>query len=207
MTVTFPLSLPTVTGIAGGTLRMRSIVGMSQAPTSGSQQVQEYQEWWEGEITLTPLDTQEKQALWLAFFAKLRGRSGTFLFGDPLKRTPRGVATGTPLVNGASQTGKILVTDGWTAGQTGIMKEWDSFQVGTGLTSRLHRILNDADSDGSGNATFDSFPRIRESPADNAPITLTDPKGLFRLAGNEMNWNFSPGDLVTGITFPIIEAL
>lgn len=207
MSISFPLALPTITGIAGGTLRMRSVVGVSQSPFSGAQQVQEYQEWWEGEITLPPLNTTEKQDIWLSFFASLRGQSGTFLFGDPLKSTTRGVGTGTPLVNGASQTGKALITDGWTVSTTGILKAGDYFQIGTGTTTRLYRNLQDVNSDGSGNATFDIFPRLRESPADNAAITVASCKGTFRLATNETNWDFSPGNLVTGITFPIIEAI
>lgn len=186
---------------------MRTIAGISKSPFSGSQQVQEFQEWWEGEISLPPLDTTVKQDTWLAFLASLRGITGTFLFGDPIKTSVRGIGTGTPLVKGASQTGKELITDGWTTSQTGILLAGDYIQIGTGTSTRLHRLTQDANSDGSGNATLDIFPRLREAPADNAVITLTNCKGTFRLASNEQSWDFSPGDLITGITFPIMEAL
>ena len=114
----------------------------------------------------------------IAFMLKLNGTYGTFTLGDPLNTSPRGVGTGTPLVNGGSQTGNSLVTDGWTSGQTGILKAGDWIQLGSGSTSRLYKILSDANSNGSGQATFDIWPNLRSSPADNAAITVSSPKKL-----------------------------
>ncbi len=68
--------------------------------------------------------------------------------GDPVNTSPRGAATGTPLVKGASQTGNTLTTDGWTTGVTGILKAGDWIQLGTGSTSTLHKLQQAADSDG-----------------------------------------------------------
>lgn len=113
-----------------------------------------------------------------------------------------GVATGTPLVNGASQNvtyaaskdtqTQSLITDGWTTSQTGILKAGDVITLaGVNSVNRRTRqstgslaqftVTADADSDGSGNATFTISPPIITSgpyqtvtaaPANNAAITV-----------------------------------
>src|SRR4051794_3558047 len=55
-------------------------------------------------------------ANWQAFFLRLEGSANTFWGYDPDGKTPRGEATGTPLVKGAGQTGSTLLTDGWLPG-------------------------------------------------------------------------------------------
>lgn len=165
-----------------------SVVGQSVSPFSAESQVYAHQaEWWEVDVTLPPMKRIDAEP-WVAFLLALNGKEGTFLLGDPVNTAPRGVGTGTPLVKGASQTGKTLLTDGWTAGQTGIMKAGDWFQFGSGSSSRLHKVVQDANSDGSGNATLEIWPRLRESPADNAPIVVSSPKGVFRLSSNVREW-------------------
>ena len=109
---------------------------------------------------------------------------GTFLLGPAGPgKTPRGVATGTPLVNGAAQAGKSLVTDGWTVSVTNILRAGDYLQLGSGTTTRLYLVLQDVNSNAGGNATLDIWPRLREAPADNATIVTSSPKGVFRLRG------------------------
>lgn len=144
---------------------------------------------------------------WISFFLKLNGREGTFLFGPPAAGTPRGTPTGTPLVDGAGQTGKSLDTKGWTNGSTGNLLEGDYIQIGTGSTSRLYKILTaSVDADGSGLATIDIWPRLRESPADGATIVTTDAVGLFRLANNTMPWNLQ-GVSIYEASFDAVEAI
>jgi hypothetical protein len=104
-----------------------------------------------------------------------------------------GIATGTPLVNGASQTGASLVTDGWTNNTTDILKKNDVFtiagvnsvnpvsKVSTGQLQQF-RVTADADSGATtGPATLAIEPSIvtsgakqtvTASPADNAAITV-----------------------------------
>lgn len=131
-------------------------------------------------------------------------RMGDFTIyqNNSLKMHTVGVNTGTPLVNGASQnvtyaTSKdtwtqSLITDGWTASQTGILKAGDVFTLaGVNAINQRTRestgnlqtfvVTADANSDGSGNATFTVSPPIITSgpyqtvdaaPADNAAITV-----------------------------------
>jgi hypothetical protein len=104
----------------------------------------------------------------------------------------------TPLVNGASQTGSSLVTDGWASGATSL-KQGDIFTIG-GVnsvnplsyqsTGRLQQFVVTADiSDTTGDMTIGIAPSIitsgqlqtvDASPANNAVITVlgaTSPSG------------------------------
>lgn len=202
MTITYPIDLPSTPAPAKIRIYPRAIVAVGISPFTAAQQVYKHQgQLWQADITLPPM-LRADAAPWIAAMLQLNGRYGTFRLGDSSARTPRGIATGTPLVKGASQTGQVLLTDGWTISQTGILKQGDYIQIG----DRLYMIMVDANSDGSGNATLDIWPRLRESPADNAAITTSNCKGLFRLTSNEMPWDVSPKP-VFEMSFSAVEAI
>lgn len=108
---------------------------------------------------------------------------------------PRG---GTPLVNGATQSGTSLITDGWTAAAASRVKEGDVFtlagvyavnpqnRVSTGVL-RQFTVTADGSSDGSGNLTISISPSITASgqfqtvdalPADGAALTFVGAASL-----------------------------
>jgi len=183
MTISYPLALPSATGFKSLVVTQDANVALTESPWAYNQQTQQNQgQRWMFDVQL-PIMTRANAMIWQAFFLSLNGRQGTFTMGDPANTAPQGIGTGTALVNGASQAGQSLITDGWTAGQTGILKAGDWLQLGTGLTSRLYRQLVDVNSDGSGNATLTLWPNVAlgNSPADNAPITVQNTVGLFRL--------------------------
>ena len=205
MAYTYPLTFPNI-GIRSVNIRAQSVVGASTSPFTGQQQVYKHQgQWWEMEVTMPPMKRDEAEQV-AAFLLKMNGRYGTFLLGDKANTAPRGVGAGTPVVYGASQTGDQLVTDGWTADTTGIMKAGDWIQLGTGSASRLYKVLDDADSDASGIATLNIWPNLRQSPADNAEVFINSPKGQWRLAANDTNFSIDEAS-VYGITFACMEAL
>ena len=195
------LNHPTSPGIKRMTMQMRVSAGQTRSPFTFQRQVQMNQgQMWMASFDLPPMERDEAEE-WLAFLTKLNGRAGTFLLGDPDAVTPRGAALGTPQVKGADQTGSTLVTDGWDADVTGVLKAGDYIQVG----ERLHKLLDDADSDATGEATLSIWPRLRESPADNAIVTINGAKGRFCLAGNVNGW--STDDLMMyGLSFSAEEA-
>jgi hypothetical protein len=120
-------------------------------------------------------------ATWKAFFAKLRGSAETFYAYDPDAKAPRGVVSGSPLVKGASQTGRTLLIDGLAASTSRIFVAGDYFQVG----NYLHMITATIDSNGSGEATLQFEPVLRASPADNAPIIFNTPMCLMSLMDDD----------------------
>jgi len=122
------------------------------------------------------------------------GLFGGFKFSmdQNVRQHTAGVQGGTPLVNGGSQTGSSLVTDGWTAAAANRLKAGDVFTIAgvyavnpqsrqsTGQL-RQFTVLADCDSDGSGNATISiapaivtsgAFQTVSAAPADNAAITV-----------------------------------
>lgn len=112
-----------------------------------------------------------------AWLARLRGASGRFYMWNMTHPDPSGSALGTPLVNGAGQTGTTLVTDGWTASQTNLLLPGDHFSVGNEL-----KIITAICASSAGGASTLSFePPLRAHPADNAAITTYRPTCIMRL--------------------------
>lgn len=103
-----------------------------------------------------------------------------------------GALGGTPLVNGASQTGAAIITDGWTSAAARRLKKGDVVQFATVYainplnyqstgTLMDFTVTADAYSDGSGNLTIPIYPPIVDSgpfqnvtnaPANNDPVTV-----------------------------------
>jgi len=205
MAISYPLQFPSQC-VRDITFRSRNIVGISSSPFTGQQQVYKHQgEWWEAEMSFPPMKPENAEQV-ATFLLKLNGMFGTFLMGDPINKTPRGVGTGTPLVKGAGQVGNELVTDGWTINTPNILKAGDWIQLGSGATSRLHKVLDNVNSDATGAATLTLFPSLRSSPADNAFIVTTDTVGLWRLSTNDIEYNIQTGQFY-GITLACMEAL
>jgi len=184
----------------GSRIQLLTNAKILQSPANLSSQTALYVgSVWAARYVLPPM-TRDQAADWMAFLIELEGMSGRFYGPIPGGREPRGAATGTPLVKGAAQTGSSLVTDGWTAGVTGILKTGDFIGVG----GFLYMVTADANSDGTGNATLSIKPQIRTAPSDNAPITTTNPTTTMRLTGNEVGWDIS-SMMIYGLEFEGIE--
>lgn len=206
MAISYPLTLPSHTGIRSIEFRAVNTVGVSQSPFTYSQQVVAHSgQRWEVDISLPAMKRADAEQ-WVAWLVSLRGQLGTFTLGDPIGATPRGSAGGTPVVNGASQTGGTLVIDGCTASQTGWLKAGDYIQLGSAGTATLHKVLQDANSDSSGNVTLDIWPYIRNSPADNSTVVTSNAVGNFRLSGNQQAWSVNEASFY-GLTFGAVEVI
>jgi hypothetical protein len=207
MSITFPIAMPSAPGFQKFNLVAENIVGVSKSPFT--LQAQTYQwpgECWTLDATLPPMHIDQAQA-WVTFLVSLRGRLGTFYVGDEANASPAGVATGTPLVNGAqSAMSSTLATKGWTTNTTGILKAGDYIQLGTGASQRLYKVLADANSDSSGHAALDIFPRLREGVSDSQAITIAACKGTFRLIANNRQWSVDEARMY-GIDLKCEEAI
>jgi len=190
MTISYPLSLPTTLAPDRIDWMMETRIESTTPPWGFIPQTFVWvgaDQWrarltWNGMMSQNSADDVETISL------ALNGPEGSFLLGDLIRTTPRGTWAGqSPLVKGASQTGKTLLIDGLTpTTTTAIRGDW--FQLGSGATSRLHRITATGTANGSGEITLDFWPSLRVSPADNAPLTLASAKGLFMLANNISGW-------------------
>src|SRR6056300_1237462 len=147
-TPSYPLTLPTATGIQTQRFALTRIVGVSQSPFTRQEQVIQHQgEYWSATVQLPPM-LKDNASQWLAFLLQLRGRRGTFKLGDQDRKTIQGVATGTIRVNGASQTGNQVSLDGFAISTNNVFKAGDYIQI----NSYLYMITEDVNSNGSGEA-------------------------------------------------------
>lgn len=148
----------------------------------------------------------------------MMGRTGGFGFYENTllpNHTP-GTQGGTPLVNGAAQTGSTLVTDGWAA--AGTLKKGDVFTL-AGVygvhpeTKQAYGYLqqfvatSDATADGGGAMSISIYPAITTSgafqtvsgsPADNAAITVMGTASTaygVNLAFHKNAFTFATADL------------
>lgn len=151
--------------------------------TNAIQTVARQGEYWSMRLNFENRFAAERYDL-MAFLVRLNGQENRIQTRD-YSYTPRGVLTGTPLVNGAGQTGSTLIIDGCTASLATWGKAGDQIQIGTELKMLTQDIATDAGS----NATLQFRPRMRTSPADNAPIVVSQPKGIFMLVGPEISWS------------------
>jgi hypothetical protein len=139
--------------------------------------------FWRCTVSYPTLNSTRWRAL-EAFLASLEGAGGRFYFGPQQAKTPVGAAGGTPLVNGASQTGSSLITDGWPA-STAILKAGDYFHFDVSTKRELKIVTADVSSNVSGQATISFKPPIRQSPSDNAAIVTSSPSCTMMMIDDE----------------------
>lgn len=204
MPISYPLDLPATPGPVRVVFSAMSSVGLNRSPFTYQTLTQEnIGQMWAIDVTLPPMKRETAEP-WVAFFLKLNGQRGTFLIGDPASAAPRGTVPGSPLVDGAhAAQSSELSTKGWATSQTGILLAGDYIQVG----NRLHKVLDDADSDGSGEATLTIWPRLREALSGDETIITSGARGLFRLSGNAMSLFDVGVDRVYTTSFSAIEAI
>jgi hypothetical protein len=197
VSIAYPLAMPASPLMKDIVLSANHVVAQSVSPFTAQEQIYQHPgSWWELTANFNSM-TRANAELWIAFLLSLRGRFGTFLFGDPSAVNPQGSAGGSPIVSGAGQTGFSLVT----TGLTGTIKAGDYFSIGSGVTQRLYKNLTDQ----TGNSTWDIFPAVRDAPPNNAVITLVAAKGVFRLMDNAQPWSVDSA-FIYGLSFKAREA-
>lgn len=190
MAITYPLSPPNYTSFRSVNMIARNTVGLTASAFTQQQKVYQWRgQYWEVDVVMKPMKRADAEA-WNAFFLKLKGQVGTFyLSPDPNGRTVRGSASsspGTPIVNGAlsANSSSVAITNA-TASATGYLLAGDYIAI----NNQLLKVLNDVNTNGSGEATLDIFPSIRTALSGSETVTVNNAQGIFRLATNEQNWN------------------
>ena len=187
-TPSYPLTLPTATGIRTQNWGLRRITSLTQSPFTLQQQVYQHSgEQWNTTMTLPPM-LKDKASIWLSFFLQLRGVRGTFKIGDQDRKTIQGTATGTVRVNGASQTGNQVALDGFTASRSNVFKAGDYIQI----NSYMYMVTEDVSADGSGEANVKIEPALRqgiETINDDTLVVYLNTTTIMRLDSNEFNWH------------------
>ena len=140
----------------------RSLTGRRQARQIGGQ-------FWKMTATFPPL-TRAQFAPIYAFVVKQRGRYESFTIVPAVISTGQASPAGTPLMRGASQTGRTLATDGWSAGIS-IFKAGDFLKIAG--NDKVYMVTADVTSNAStsANTPITIEPALVASPADDAVIT------------------------------------
>jgi hypothetical protein len=194
MAISYPVALPTHTGIAQIELRAINAVAYSSSPFTFAGQAHAYPgQMWQAEVSLPPMLTADAEQ-WLGFLLSLRGQFGTFLLGDPLRTSPRGTAT-SATITGSAGDSSVSVT------MTGTLLAGDYLQLGSADGARLHKVVKDQ----SGSGTLEIWPALRVNRS-SASATLTNAQGVFRLSSNEQAWSINEASIY-GITFAAREAI
>ena len=204
-TPSYPLTLPTATGITTQNWGLRKTVAITQSPFTAQQQVYEHDgQQWKATFSLPPM-LKENASVWLSFLLSLRGVRGTFKIGDQDRKTIQGVATGTIRVKGANQVGNSIDLDGFANSTNNVFKAGDYIQI----NSYLYMIIENANSNSSGETNVKIEPSLRssiETINDDTTIIYTNTTTIMRLDTNFTSWNT---DRVSkyGISFSCSEAL
>jgi hypothetical protein len=194
MAIIYPLNTPTSIGIESIELRAVNSVAISQSPFTFKQQVISHGgQKWEASVSI-PIVHRDLAAPWKAMLVALKGQVGTFLLGDPDYATPRGTVSSCALSGAAGEdTATVVMTGSLLAG--------DYIQLGTGSSSRLHKVLVDQTGDGS----LEIWPALKSTYTSSA-VTFNSPKGVFRLSGNTTSYSINSTSLYS-ISFEAIEVI
>ena len=199
MAISYPLALPTHTGVRQIELRAVNAVAYSQSPfTFAGQAVAHPGQMWQIDVTLPPMRRADAEK-WVAWLVSLRGRLGTFLIGDTSCGSIRGTATAATITGSA---GANTVSATVTSGQT--LLAGDMIQIGGGSDATLHKVLADFTGTGSP-ADLEIWPSLRKARS-AVSADLTSPQGVFRLVSNETNWSVNEASIY-GISFSAMEAV
>jgi len=194
MAITYPLAIPNTIGIESIELRAVNSVATSQSPYTYKQQIVSHGgQKWEASVNI-PSVRRDLAGEWKAMLVALKGQTGTFLMGDPDYATPQGTVSSCVLTGDAGD-------DSVTVVMTGTLKAGDYIQLGSGINSKLHQVLQDQSGDGS----LEIWPSLR-STYSSATVTFNSPKGVFRLANNITSWSINNASSY-GISFEAVEVI
>lgn len=206
MALSYPLAMPGSPKPERATMMMPNRVQVTRPPFGITERLNDLEAgWWEVALSYPPMK-RATAAAWVRWLVGMRGRRGTTEWGPEWATSPRGSVAGTPVVDGGSQTGTTLATRGWDASETGVLLGGDYIQLTDGSgNKRLHMVTQDADSDGSGEASVEIWPALRFSPSDGDSIVTSSPQGTFRLQDNP---SFDVGRAALyGLGFNLVEAV
>ena len=172
-------------------MRLRRTVAVVESPFTYDTQVHAHQgARWEAEVTLPPL-THAQARGFEAFLVALKGREGTFTFGNPLH-----TSTATAVTSGSTAIRSTSLT---TTAAASAIAAGNYFQLG----DYLYIVTSDKSS-GAGTLNFE--PPLRQTIASGQTLDFTLPKSTWRMSANDVGWSISSASIY-GFTFSCIEAL
>jgi hypothetical protein len=149
-----------------------------------------------------PAMTRARSAELEALFARLRGQANRLVIWNLGRPGLRGAGGGTPVVNGAGQTGATINISGLPNNVTGWALPGDFVGVG----GELKMVVASVDSNGSGQAAMTVEPPVRVSPGNGSAIVTSQPTARFMASTDQVEWAYGRPNLASGHTLELIEA-
>lgn len=194
--ITLP-SLPAPNGVRLGLLDF----GFIQRPITGAaaQRVDRKGNRFQADFTFPPMKANTARV----FTSRLQtAKREGIRMEVPLLDVDQG-SPGSPVVDGANQTGTSLNIRGLTPGYEFKEGFWLSILAGSGQYF-LHNVRGDVTADGLGDATITIEPALRVLFPDGAVIDLVTPK-IEGLVTNDLAWEIPTNRLVQ-VSFTMEEA-
>lgn len=135
--------------------------------------------------------TRAEMAPVIAFIEQQRGQYGNFTITAPLQTAPLGSWAGTPLVDGAAQTGYTINLKGFTPSAANVAKAGDFVKFAG--DAKVYRVAADASADGAGKAAVTLVQALLASPADSAAVTSSSVPFTMACASDLMESSVKTG--------------
>lgn len=187
MTITYPVDVPLddVSEVSVGSNDASSFV---TSPFTARGVAQEFEaDYWTLTLRYRNLSRQLAQPV-IAFANSLRRAKGTFVIPFPGYDSTLGNAKenpSSPTVNGSGQAGsEVLEVTSAPVSLANWLLAGDVIQVGPASRPHWHRVLENVNTTGSGTASIDVWPRVREGSVNGDQISLETPLCLFRVIEN-----------------------
>jgi hypothetical protein len=196
MAITYPLTPPAAIRIASLRFSAISAVARNISPfTFSSQSYNWTGTMLSGDVECPPMNRADAEEL-IGFL--IMAARGTFYFRDYANGTQRGNMSSNPQLDGAHVANTTTIT---IDGGSGSWAVGDYIQLGTGSSSKLHKITK------ANTATsYEIFPLLRTAYPDNTAIDYTDAVGVFRLGTTTCDWSIDTAKKY-GLNFSIFEAI
>jgi len=185
-----PLSFPNV-GIQSMSMRLRRVVAIAESPFTLDTQVYTHQgARWEAEISLPPLTHAEAKSI-EGFIVGLKGREGTFTFGNPLD---------TSTLSNNTVSSAVIRAESFTLGS-------GTAAVSAGTYFELNNFLYLVTSDKAAGATTLNFqPPLRSAVTSSLVVKYNLPTTTWRMSANDVGWSINEASIY-GFSFSCVEAL
>lgn len=203
MSSTFLITFPTIRGPVQASWKLIRYRGGFQSPLNGYYQGAAYGgDAWAANLSFK-LPYKSDGRLLSSFLLEAGEEGARFYLPNPIYAR-QGSAAGTPVVDGAGQTGKVLNIRGLTLSAAGIYLIGDMLQLATGQLVQTTKA--DVNADGAGKAAVNIQPALRSSPADGSAIISDAPTAKFRILvpSDGLENAFSPPQF-GAFSFSIIE--
>ena len=187
-----PLSFPSV-GIQNMSMRLRRVVAIAESPFTLDTQVYTHQgARWEAEISLPPLKHGSTEAKSVeAFIVGLKGREGTFTFGNPLHTS---TLSNNTVSSAAVRAETFELGSGTVAVPAGTYFE---------LNSYLYMVTEDK---AANEATLNFQPPLRSAVTSSLVVKYNLPTTTWRMSANDVGWSINEASIY-GFSFACVEAL